>query len=290
MSASRSWGAIALILVIGAAIAWAGSQSGRTFAGLPIFALCGAFAFVLNWLVFIPSNAMQTEHYFDLTGSLTYLSVVLLALGLGGASDPRAWLVGTMVALWAARLGTFLFIRVKKDGSDTRFDDIKPDFPRFLMTWTLQGLWVFLTIACGLAAMTTAAPRPLGFVAFVGFALWAVGFSVEVLADAQKRAFRRDPANAGRFITTGLWAWSRHPNYFGEILLWVGVAVTALPVLQGWQFVTLISPVFVYLLLTRISGVPMLESAGKKRWGDDAEYQAYKARTPVLWPRPPRAG
>jgi steroid 5-alpha reductase family enzyme len=127
-----------------------------------------------------------------------------------------------------------------------------------------------------------------GFAA-VGGALWGVGFAIEAIADRQKRVFRANPANAGRFITSGLWAWSRHPNYFGEILLWVGIAVVAFPVLRGWQHVTLISPVFVYVLLTRISGVPMLESRGKQRWGEDPEYRAYKARTPVLMPRPPRA-
>jgi steroid 5-alpha reductase family enzyme len=288
LSASKSWGAIALILLIGAAIAWAGSQHGREAFGLPLFALCGAFAFVLNWIVFVPSNALQTEHYFDLTGSLTYLSVVALALLLGGGADARALLIGCLVGIWAMRLGSFLFLRVKKDGSDGRFDDIKPDFPRFLMTWTLQGLWVFLTLACGLAAMTSASTRPIGAFAVIGAALWAVGFAIEALADHQKRVFRADPAQQGRFITTGLWAWSRHPNYFGEILLWVGIAVIALPALQGWQHVTLISPVFVYLLLTRISGIPMLESRGKQRWGDDPEYRAYKAAVPVLVPRPPR--
>ncbi|MDH4017342.1 MAG: DUF1295 domain-containing protein, partial [Actinomycetota bacterium] len=234
MPASKSWGAIALILVIGAVIAWAGSQHGRTLDGIPLFALCGAFAFVLNWLVFVPANVFQTEHYFDLTGSLTYLGVVALALGLGGSSDPRALLIGCMVAVWATRLGSFLFVRVKKDGADTRFDDIKPDFPRFLMTWTLQGLWVYLTIACGLAAMTSAEALPLDAFAAVGGALWAAGFMIEVVSDQQKRVFRANPANEGRFITTGLWAWSRHPNYFGEILLWVGVAVAAFPALRGW--------------------------------------------------------
>jgi len=290
MPASKSWGAIALILLIAAVIAWAGSQHGRIAAGVPVFALCGAFAFVLNWLVFVPSNALQTEHYFDLTGSVTYVGVVAIALGLGGAADPRALLIGSMIIAWALRLGSFLFIRVKQDGADTRFDEIKPDFPRFLMTWTLQGLWVYLTIACGLAAMTASAPAPLDAFAVAGALLWGCGFAIEVVADRQKRVFRADPAHAGRFITTGLWAWSRHPNYFGEILLWAGIAVAALPSLGGWQHLTLISPVFVYVLLTRISGVPMLESRGKKRWGDDPEYRAYKARTPVLVPRPPRAG
>jgi steroid 5-alpha reductase family enzyme len=115
--------------------------------------------------------------------------------------------------------------------------------------------------------------------------VWIVGFTVEVVSDRQKRRFRQDPANAGRFITTGLWAWSRHPNYFGEIVLWLGIALIALPALSGWQYVTLISPLFVYLLLSRVSGIPPLESRAEERWGNDPEFQAYKARTPVLFPR-----
>ncbi len=118
--------------------------------------------------------------------------------------------------------------------------------------------------------------------------VWLVGFGIEVAADDQKRAFRADPANRGRFITTGLWAWSRHPNYFGEITLWVGVALVALPALSGWQHLTLVSPLFVGLLLTRVSGVPLLEARGQATWGDDPEYRDYVARTPVLVLRPPR--
>jgi steroid 5-alpha reductase family enzyme len=112
-----------------------------------------------------------------------------------------------------------------------------------------------------------------------------VGFALEAVADQQKRRFRERPENAGRFIATGLWAWSRHPNYFGEILLWTGVALVALPALDGWQLATLLSPVFVTLLLTRVSGVPLLEERADARWGDDPEYLAYKKRTPLLVPR-----
>jgi steroid 5-alpha reductase family enzyme len=115
-----------------------------------------------------------------------------------------------------------------------------------------------------------------------------VGFLFEAVADDQKRRFRANPANEGRFIASGLWAWSRHPNYFGEITLWFGIALVALPALSGWQYATLISPVFVYLLLTRISGIPLLEARAKKRWGDEPAFQAYRARTPVLFPRPPK--
>ena len=187
------------------------------------------------------------------------------------------------------RLGTFLFSRIRREGVDHRFDALKPDFARFLLTWTLQGLWVFLTVSCALAAITAAAARPLGALAALGSAVWIAGFAIEAIADRQKGVFRADPANRDRFISTGLWAWSRHPNYCGEILLWIGVALIAVPALSGWSLVTLISPVFVYVLLTRISGIPLLESRSDEKWGDAPEYQAYKARTPVLWLRPPAA-
>jgi steroid 5-alpha reductase family enzyme len=117
--------------------------------------------------------------------------------------------------------------------------------------------------------------------------VWLTGFSIEVIADTQKRDFNARPANQGKFIQSGLWAWSRHPNYYGEIVLWIGVAVIAYPVLQGWQYVTLVSPVFVAILLTRISGIPMLEARADEKWGGQPEYEAYRARTSPLIPWPP---
>jgi len=277
---------IPVILSIAVAIGWAGSQGGQRVGTVPVFALCGALCFGLNWLVFVPSYAAQTERYFDLTGSLTYLTVVACAVALG-SRDPHALLLALMVGLWALRLGSFLFARIRREGTDRRFDALKLDFARFLLTWTLQGLWVFLTVSCALAAITAATAERLGPLAALGTAVWIAGFAIEAVADRQKGVFRADPANRARFITRGLWAWSRHPNYCGEILLWIGVALVAVPALSGWQLVTLISPLFVYVLLTRISGIPLLESRSDAKWGDDSEYQAYKERTPVLWLRPP---
>ena len=279
--------ALPVILSIGAAIGWAGSQGSVEAFGWPLFALCGVVAFAVNWLLFVPAYLYQTERYFDLTGSLTYLTLVALGLALGPA-NARAQLIGALVAIWAARLGSFLFRRILEDGSDGRFDAIKPHFARLLMTWTLQGLWVFLTLSCGLAAMTGARAVPLAGFAWTGAALFLAGLTIETIADHQKRRFRKDPANDGRFITSGLWAWSRHPNYFGEIVLWIGIAIIALPALVGWQHATLVSPVFVFVLLTRISGVPMLEARARKRWGDDPEFRAYTERTSTLIPMPPR--
>jgi len=280
--------AIAGALLMAAAVGWAGSQGGATVSGLALFALAGAFAFVVQWIAFLPSYLSQTEHYYDLTGSLTYLTLAIGTLLLAGSFDARSILLAALVSIWALRLGSFLFLRVRRWGVDERFDAIKPLFTRFLMAWTLQGLWVFLTLAAALSAMTSEQRVPLGLLGFVGMAIWAAGFAIEAVGDRQKRAFRQDPENSGRFINTGLWAWSRHPNYFGEIVLWLGIALIALPSLSGWQYVTLISPLFVFLLITRVSGIPPLESRAEARWGDQPEFRAYKARTPVLIPRNPR--
>jgi steroid 5-alpha reductase family enzyme len=144
---------------------------------------------------------------------------------------------------------------------------------------------VTFTLAAALVAITTATRRELGLFALMGLLLWAFGFAIEVVADGQKRRFRADPQNRGEFISTGLWARSRHPNYFGEIVLWIGVAVIALPVLRDWQWVTVVSPVFVALLLILVSGIPMLEKRADEAWGGREDYKAYKERTPALIPR-----
>jgi steroid 5-alpha reductase family enzyme len=280
--------AIPSVVLVAAIVAWAGSQGGYAVAGIPLFALCVALAFIIQWAAFIPAFLKQTEAFYDLTGSITYVTVMLVAVALSEEVDARSLLLLGMVAVWAIRLGTFLFRRIRAEGKDRRFDAIKPSFPRFLLTWTVQGLWVSLTLAAALATITSETKLSLGVFAVVGFAVWVMGFGIEVIADRQKSQFRAAPENAGKFINVGLWSWSRHPNYFGEIVLWVGVAIIALPVLRGWQWLTLISPLFVTLLLTRVSGLPMLEKRADEKWGGQPEYEAYKARTPVLVPRPPR--
>lgn len=274
-----------IVVIVGFGLALAGSQHGATLFGLPIFALAVGLIFIIQWLVFIPSFAMQTEKLFDITGALTYISVTLLCVLVSPKMDTRVILLFIMVVIWAGRLGTFLFHRVHQTGKDDRFDEIKPNFIRFLNTWTLQGLWVSFTLAAALAVITSTTRKELDLFAFIGILIWVIGIGIEATADAQKDRFRKDPANKGKFIRSGLWSRSRHPNYFGEILLWIGVAVVSLPILQGWQWATLISPVFVTLLLTRISGVPMLEKKADQKWGGQEDYEKYKKETPVLIPR-----
>lgn len=256
-------------------------------AGLPLMPALALFGFAVQWLVFVPSFLRQTEHYYDLAGALTYASVILLAASLA-SPDVRGWVITALVLIWCGRLGSFLFLRVKRIGKDGRFDDLKPYWSRFLMAWTLQGLWVFVTLLAALIAVTSPASASWDVWATLGLLIWAGGFAIEAIADHQKNVFKAEPANQGRFIRQGLWAWSRHPNYFGEIMLWTGIAVMATPALTGWQWLGWVSPLFVCWLLVKVSGIPMLEQRADEKWGGQADYEAYKASTPVLVPRPPR--
>lgn len=282
----RSAAAVLATIAIGALIALAGSQNSVVvFGNIPLYAFGVGLAFVINWVAFIPAFIFQTEKFFDLTGTITYITVTVVAMLLAPVQDARTFLLMGLVIIWSVRLGTFLFKRVLKAGKDGRFDDLKPNFFRFLSVWTLQGLWVTFTMAAALVAMTTSLKKPLGLFAIVGFIIWLVGISVEALADTQKSHWRDNPENKGKFINVGLWKKSRHPNYFGEIVIWIGVAIIAMPVLQGWQYAALISPIFVTLLLTRISGVPMLEKRADEKWGGQEDYEEYKKNTPVLIPK-----
>ena len=154
-----------------------------------------------------------------------------------------------------------------------------------LLTWTLQGLWVSFTASAAWAAITATSRVDLGVFTIIGFIIWAFGYIFELLADAQKSEFKANPENKGKFIQSGLWSLSRHPNYFGEIIIWIGVAVVGFPVLSGWALLVLISPLWVVAQLTLISGIPMLEKKADKRWGGQEDYEQYKMNTPVLIPR-----
>lgn len=289
MKNARSIIGISLSLVLGSLILLAGSQGSIAFGTWPLFAVCGAIGFALHWIIFIPSYWFQTEHYFDLTGSLSYILTVVAAVLLNPSWDIRDAIIALMIVIWAGRLGSFLFFRIKKDGQDSRFVVMKTKFVWFLMTWTIGGLWVLVTMAAGLAALTSNTTAEIGLLGYIGIAMWLFGFTVEVVADRQKTAFKQNSNNHGRFISTGIWSWSQHPNYFGEITLWLGLTLLAFPVLSGWQLATLISPVFVYFLLTRVSGIPLLDRAAEQKWGSDPDYLAYTKATSKLMLFPPRS-
>ena len=279
---------ITVAVCISVLVALASAQGSLISGEYPVLFICLFIAFIIQWIVFLPSFYFSTERFYDLTGSITYMIVIVTALYhksefIGSRSDLRSLLIAGFVIIWALRLGSFLFLRVLKDKEDRRFSEWKKNFHQFLRVWTLQGLWVFLTSVAAVTAITSRKIIEPDLFLYIGSFLWVFGFLFESIADYQKRKFRSE--NKNKFIQSGLWSVSRHPNYFGEIVLWVGIALIAFPTLVGLQYVSLISPVFVYLLLIRVSGVHILEKHADDTWGKKKDYKAYKEKTPVLFPK-----
>ena len=244
--------------------------------------------FVIQWIAYIPAFLFKTEKFYDLTGSLTYIGIILFALYATGSLANLTLgniLVGLAIIVWAIRLGSFLFMRIRKDKKDGRFDSIKKSFSQFFMTWTLQGMWVFICSSAALIAIANPSGIPINSLFILGLLMFIFGFAIEVIADNQKSAFRSIPENKDSFINEGLWARSRHPNYFGEITLWAGITVMGISTFEGMNYLAIFSPIFSYLLLVYVSGVRMLENRGHKKWGHLEDYQNYKKNTPKLIPK-----
>lgn len=243
-------------------------------------------AFLISWIAYIPAYIFQTEKFYDLTGSIKYLFltwfIYVLSYELYGFNIGNL-ILATLISIWTIRLGSFLFMRIHKDGEDKRFRTIKTSASQFFLTWTLSGMWVSLCSICALTAIANPFGVTLNLVTYIGIGLFLLGFGIEVIADKQKTAFRSIIENKNAFITSGLWSKSRHPNYLGEIILWFAIAVISFSSLSGTQYIALISPIFTYLLLVYVSGVRMLEDRANKKWGNLIEYQDYKKKTPILF-------
>tara|TARA_B100001287_G_scaffold120735_1_gene101762 strand:- start:1640 stop:2482 length:843 start_codon:yes stop_codon:yes gene_type:complete len=265
------------------AVAFLFSYSIAYLTGIQLVENAVLLAFIIQWVLFIPAYLLQTEKFFDISGSITYISVVVYCFL--NNYDPLFVNIGNMILsiiiiIWALRLGSFLFIRIKKAGEDIRFREIKKSPSRFFMTWTFQGMWVSLCSACALAGVAKGIIINNYF--YCGLAIFLIGFIVEIVADTQKTKFRSNPKNKDKFINSGLWKFSRHPNYMGEILLWLGISIISLSSLEGLELATLISPFFTYLLLVYVSGIRILEYNGDKKWGHLESYKIYKKNTPRL--------
>ena len=272
--------------ILFAAIAFSFTMTIAYLAKSDIVMQAVMLAFLIQWVAYIPAYIFQTEKFYDLTGSLTYLTVIWFVFfssnNLSGLNIQNL-IVVTLISIWAIRLGTFLFGRIHKDGEDKRFRTIKTSASQFFMTWTLQGMWVSICTMCAITAISSSQGIIANALFYLGLAFFIVGFAIEVVSDQQKSAFRAVPENKEKFITSGLWSKSQHPNYFGEILLWSAIALLSISSLNGTQYLTLISPIFTYVLLVYISGVRMLDDMGNKKWGHLQEYKEYKRNTPTLF-------
>jgi steroid 5-alpha reductase family enzyme len=279
----------ALINLSFSLIAFCITYSIALLTGLQLIQQAVLIAFVIQWLLFVPAFIFQTEKFYDLTGSATYIFIVSYVSFQSYSSinvNIGSTLLASFIILWATRLGSFLFTRIQKSGEDKRFKSIKPSLTRFFMTWTLQGMWVSLCSMCALTAIASKNGVIQNGLFYIGMLVFISGFIVEIIADWQKSTFRKNPENKDQFISNGLWYYSRHPNYFGEIILWLGISIMSFSSLSSWQYITLISPFFTYMLLVYISGVRILEIAGMEKWGHLENYQEYIRTTSSLFPYP----
>lgn len=242
------------------------------------------FIFLIHLLIFLPSYFFQTEKFFDLTGTISYVSSVLFIFFKSNTVESinlGSLVLSTFIIIWSLRLGTFLFLRIKKAGKDRRFNEIKKSFSWFFMTFSVSGMWVTI---CSICALTGIANGIIfSSTTIIGIIIFIIGFTIEIIADSQKTKFRANDDNKDKFISSGLWKYSRHPNYLGEIILWLGISLISFSSLEGFQYITLISPIFTYLLLVNVSGINFLEKSGKKKWGHLESYKKYLKETPRLF-------
>ena len=243
------------------------------------------YVLVIHWLAFIPALIFKTEKFYDLTGSICYaFSAIYVYLQSYGMFLSLSFFISLAILIWTLRLGSFLLKRVMDAGEDKRFRTIKTNPTQFFMTFNLSALWVVICSLCALTAVSNGVLE-VKSIFYIGLLVFIIGFLIEVIADNQKTAFRAVPENANSFITTGLWSVSRHPNYFGEVTLWLGIAIMSLPYLEGVQYWTLISPVFSFVLIYFVSGVRMLEARANVKWGENPEYLEYVKKTPIFFPK-----
>ena len=232
--------------------------------------------------LFIPAFKFKTDKLTDLSYGLTFVLLALIAFLLSDVSFPKLLLL-LMITAWGLRLGIYLFIRINKIKKDDRFDEIRTNFFRFLGFWLIQGVTVFVVLIPSLLFFqTTTVFSPLSL---FGFGVWLTGLLIEGFADQQKFSFINNEKNKGKWVNVGLWKYSRHPNYLGEILCWVGIYLyTFSSLTYVYRLMGLLSPLFIIILLLFVSGIPKLEEKADKKWGSDKEYQKYKKKTAVLIP------
>ncbi|OWA51109.1 hypothetical protein BV898_15608 [Hypsibius exemplaris] len=248
---------------------------------------------------FIIAAVMKFDKVTDLAGGANFVVLAVLSFLLSQYYHARQIAVTLMVAIWGARLAAYCLYRIMKIGSDERFNGIRESLPKFAIFWVFQAVWVF-SVSLPMLLVNSphwgspSIPVPeFGTVAdIVGTIMWIVGFLIEAVADHQKFLFRMNPLHNGRFCDAGLWSWTRHANYFGDILLWFGIFTIQTSIMDPrnpdhrWMRVGIISPLITMLLLLFFSGMPKLERGSDEKYGDLPEYQDYKNSVSPLIPMP----
>jgi steroid 5-alpha reductase family enzyme len=240
------------------------------------------FALVLNMVMFLVAFRFKTDKLTDISYAVTFAGIALYG-ALRNDMSAVQWLVFALVCVWAVRLGSYLLIRIHAMGRDKRFDEMRNSFWKFGRFWFLQGLTAWVVMLPATFLFQTGSVTEFTTVVIVGAVIAIAGLLIESFADQQKFKFIQDKSNKGKWIESGLWKYSRHPNYLGEMLMWYGVYIISYSWLSDSEmYVALIGPLFISFMLVGVSGIPLLEKSADKRWGADKKYQAYKKRTSVL--------
>lgn len=248
-----------------------------------IFAALG-ISVLLNSIAFLYAFTHASDKLTDFTYASTFAVIALVGVWQAGFVG-GSLVVMAMVLIWAVRLGVYLFVRIHKIKRDKRFDQMRQNFWRFGGFWLLQAItvWVVMIPSLLYLQLPSEAHSQVSLLQVLGVGIWLIGFSIETIADWQKYQFKQDPANTGKWIASGLWKHGRHPNYFGEMLLWTGVWLfCAAPLPLGAGLISLIGPVWIIVLLRYVSGIPLLEQRWQKKWGSDPAFQEYRRSTRML--------
>ena len=265
------------------------SDNSISINGYPVLFYCVLISFTIHLIIFIPSAIMKNEKFYDFTGMIAYLSIIIFALQQKyiqiHSIDIYSLVLSLLISIWTLRLGIFLFYRVLKVGEDIRFKDVKNNALKFFVWFSISSLWVSLTTMAAMNVVTSKNYNQDLTLLCIGTIIWIIGFLFEIISDYQKIKFKNNASNKNKFIDSGLWSISRHPNYFGEIVLWIGIYIITLPSTSGLEYLGIISPLFVIVLLNKVSGINLLEASADKRWGSSKEYQKYKKITPKLIPK-----
>ncbi|KAJ0047922.1 hypothetical protein Pint_17027 [Pistacia integerrima] len=240
-------------------------------------------------LFFVITALLKFDKVTDFAGSTNFIIIAVLTLVLKGTYHFRQVVLTLLVVVWGLRLGLFLLMRILQWGEDRRFDEMRGNLGKLAIFWIFQAVWVW-TVSLPLTVVNASDRDPsLQAVDIIGWIMWSVGASIEASADQQKLAFKNSPENRGKWCNVGVWNYSRHPNYFGEIFLWWGIFIASTPVLEGAEWLVILGPIFLTLLLLFVSGIPLLEESADKKYGNVAAYRVYKKTTSPLIPLPPIA-
>jgi len=245
-------------------------------------------SFAIQALFFIFAAGFKTDKVTDFSYSLSFIILSLFLLIQNRAYTLPQILIAVLISIWGIRLGSYLLARILKIGKDDRFDDKRGDFLKFLGFWVIQAVTVWCVMLPATAFLSIEGAVKFNTLSAAGLCLWILGFGVEALSDAQKYSFKNNPTNRGKWIDTGLWKYSRHPNYFGESLLWWGLFLITLPSFSGFLYFTALGPLFITLMLLFVSGIPLLEKSADEKHGPKEEYREYKRRTSIFIPLPPK--